>query len=319
MYAALFPGQGSQHVGMGKFLYDEFKFVQSLFEEASDTLNQDFKKLCFDGSEEYLALTHNTQPALLLVSQAYFKTLEETLGFKPSYGAGHSLGEYSALVAARALNFGDALKAVKTRGEAMQKAVPLGEGGMLAVMGLNNEEVDKICNWAQNTSGLKPIEAANYNAPGQVVISGSKKLCEWLQAHLDTEKIFGEKKRVKLIPLNVSAPFHCSMMQPAQDVMKQVLEAIQIQEASFKIIQNFTAEVTGSAEETRKNLILQVTGSVKWVQSINKLKGFGVRSVVEVGAGRVLSGLVKKIDTEITTFNILSLTDIKDLEKHLKT
>ncbi|HEX4925542.1 MAG TPA: ACP S-malonyltransferase [Bdellovibrionales bacterium] len=315
MWSALFPGQGSQHVGMGRFLFDNFSSAKHLFEEASDTLKLDFKKLCFDGPESDLTLTENTQPALLLVSVATYKVLTETTPLKFAFGAGHSLGEYSALVAAGTLNFGGALKAVRARGQAMQQAVPVGQGGMLAVLGLSDDEVIRVCQWAESESGLKPLEPANFNAPGQVVVSGSQALCTWLQTNFDPSRLFAEKKRAKLIPLNVSAPFHCSLMKPAQDKMEPVLNDLRFATPQFPVVQNVTAAEEKQPERLKKNLIAQISAPVKWVQSVTRMKALGVRTAVEVGPSKVLSGLVKKIDSELRTFNIQSLDELKALEQ----
>lgn len=315
MWGALFPGQGSQHVGMGRFLFDNFKSTQMLFEEASDTLGTNFKKLCFDGPESDLTLTENTQPALLLVSTATFTALTETTPLQFSFGAGHSLGEYSALVAGNSLPFAQTMKAVRLRGQAMQQAVPVGQGGMLAVLGLEDSEVLKFCEWAVRESGLKPLEPANFNAPGQVVVSGSKELCDWVQANFTSEKVFGQKKRAKLIPLNVSAPFHCSLMKPAQDKMEPVLKDLKFSNPKWPIVQNVTARDERDPEVLRRNLITQISAPVRWVQSVNQMKALGAKSFVEAGPSKVLAGLVKKIDSEARTFNIQSLEDLKALER----
>jgi [acyl-carrier-protein] S-malonyltransferase len=216
MWGGVFPGQGSQFSGMGRFLYDEFTAVHPIFEEASDALHVDLKKLCFEGRDADLALTENTQPCLLLVSSATHRVLADEFGFAPKMMAGHSIGEYAAVVAAASLGFADAIRAVRRRGQAMQSAVPVGVGGMTAVMGLNAEQILKLCKWAETESGDGPIEPANINAPGQIVISGKKSALDWLQANFKPE-VFPDFPRVKFIPLKVSAPFHCSLMKPAQE------------------------------------------------------------------------------------------------------
>jgi [acyl-carrier-protein] S-malonyltransferase len=314
MWGLIFPGQGSQHIGMGQFLYDNFKSAKELFEEASDTLKLDFKKLCFTGHESDLTLTQNTQPALLLVSTAMHRVLHETIDCSFQFTAGHSLGEYSALVAANSIDFKKTLKAVRLRGQFMQEAVPVGAGGMLAVLGLADEEVEKLCDWAQKESGLKPLEPANYNAPSQVVVSGNKELCDWLQTNFDSTKVFGEKKRAKLIPLNVSAPFHCSMMKPAQEQMNTVLREIPFEAPKMPVIQNVSAVDVRDPNVLRRDLVAQISAPVKWAQGVNKMKQLGVTSYLECGPSKVLSGLVKKIDTDARTFNIQGLDDLKQFE-----
>jgi [acyl-carrier-protein] S-malonyltransferase len=323
MWAFLYPGQGSQHPGMGQFLYNNFPTAKICFEEASDSINFNLKKLCFDGSETDLALTENTQPAILTTSVATGRVLTELTGIKIQASAGHSIGEYAACVLADAIPFADAVRAVRKRGEAMQKAVPVGEGSMSAVMGLDQNEIEKLCKWASETSQLGPIEPANFNAPGQIVISGSAKTLTWLKDNLsspDVAKIFtSEPKKIKLIPLSVSAPFHCSLMKPAELVMKDVLESIKFKEATHWVIQNFTAEAVKEPNLLRKNLVHQVSGSVKWTQCIEKLPEYQVQSCIEVGAGKVLSGLMRKINPNLPIYSINSLDDLKAVENKINT
>jgi [acyl-carrier-protein] S-malonyltransferase len=317
MWCALFPGQGSQSPGMGKFLWDEFSTVRRTFEEASDSLHLDFKKLCFEGSDAELALTENTQPSLLLVSTATMRVLEEELGWKPAMAAGHSIGEYAAVVAAGALPFASAMQAVRLRGQAMQSAVPLGQGGMTAVIGLEPAQVEQLCRWAESESGESPVQAANLNAPGQIVISGRKSILDWMLTHFKGEMFPGA--RVKLIPLKVSAPFHCALMRPAEEAMAQVLGEMPFAEARFPIVQNVNAEAIQSGEELRRNLIRQVSAPVRWIECVHRLVQMGARRAIEAGGGKVLAGLVKKIDSQnLTTFNINSLADIKAVEAELK-
>ncbi len=319
MWAALFPGQGSQSVGMGKFLFENFASAKQAFEEASDTLKQDFKKLCFEGPESDLQLTENTQPALLLVSTATFRVVQETTGVKISAAAGHSVGEYAAVVTAGALSFSDALRAVRIRGQAMQKAVPVGQGGMVAVMGLSEEQIVKLCRWSEENSGLKPIEPANFNAPGQVVISGSQKLIDWMKTNAKADIFQPETPRMKLIPLQVSAPFHCSLMKPAEEQMRLVLSETKFNDAHWPIVQNVSAQETTSAAQLRDNLVKQVSGAVLWTRCMARLKELGATRSIEFGSGKVLSGLAKKIDSEAPTpFNINTLDELKNLESAIK-
>jgi [acyl-carrier-protein] S-malonyltransferase len=319
MWSALFPGQGSQHPGMGRFLYDDFSIAKRLFEEASDVLHQDFKKLCFDGSDADLALTENTQPCLVLVSMATFEVLRAEFGFCPEVASGHSVGEYSAVVASGALKFSDAMRAVRRRGQAMQEAVPIGKGGMSAVMGLEASQVFELCAWAEKQTGLSPVQPANINAPGQIVISGNKKVLDWLSTGFKPEAVSGEVGRVKFISLKVSAPFHCSMMKPAEDVMSDVLKSIDFGEAKFPVIQNVTAEATTNSATLRENLIRQVSAPVRWIECVETAVKMGARQAVEAGCGKVLSGLVKKIDsTNLQTFNVNSLEELKLIGTKLK-
>ena len=315
MWGALYPGQGSQHVGMGKFLFENFKPVKELFEEASDTLSLNFKKLCFDGPESDLTLTQNTQPALLLVSVATYKTVCENTDIQFSMAAGHSIGEYAALVNAQSLDFKIALTAVRKRGQYMQQAVPVGEGGMVAVLGLDAQNVQRLCQWACETSGLSPLEPANFNSPEQTVISGSAQLTQWTCENLDKSIFKPEPRRLKLIPLKVSAPFHCTMMKPAEDNMRQELESIKFKAAKYPVIQNFTGKTSSAAKELRENLIRQISAPVRWVECMEEFKKQGVTQFVELGAGKVLAGLSKKVDKEsFKTFNINSIEDLKALE-----
>ena len=319
MWAALFPGQGSQTIGMGQFLFDNFAIARETFEEAGDTLKVNFKKLCFEGPAEDLNLTENTQPALLLTSTATFRVIESITGVKIGAAAGHSIGEYAAVVTAGAMKFSDGLHAVRIRGQAMQKAVPVGQGGMVAVMGLTDAQVIHLCKWSEETSGLSPIEPANFNAPGQVVISGSQKLVDWMKTNAKVDLFAPETPRMKLIPLTVSAPFHCSLMKPAQETMALVLGETKFVDAAWPIVQNVTAEGTRSAGVLRSRLIEQVAGSVRWTQCMERLKTMGATNYIEFGAGKVLSGLAKKIDSAgPTPFNINTLDDIKNLETALE-
>ncbi|MGE4130037.1 MAG: ACP S-malonyltransferase [Bdellovibrionales bacterium] len=317
MLAALFPGQGSQSPGMGKFLWDQFKTAKECFEEASDAISLNFKKLCFDGSESDLALTENTQPAIVLVSTATFRVLHSEFGLTPKMAAGHSVGEYSAVVAAEAMPFPAAIRAVRTRGRAMQEAVPIGQGGMTAVMGLDGGQIKTVCEWAMKKTGDGPIEPANLNAPGQIVISGKKTLLDWLASNYSSDVVPGAS-RVKFIPLKVSAPFHCSMMKPAETVMKAELADIHMNDARFPVVQNFTATPVHQASALRENLVSQICAPVRWIESIHAMKNLGLTKAVESGSGRVLAGLVKKIDAEISVMNINSLEELKSFEDFAK-
>lgn len=312
MSAFLFPGQGSQTPGMGQFLYDNFAVAKHTFEEASDAINIDLKKLCFSGSIEDLALTENTQPALLTVSTATSRVLQKDFGLKPEVTAGHSIGEYASFVLADVMNFSDAVKSVRVRGQAMQSAVPVGKGGMIATLGLNEEQVQFLCKWAVEGSGQGPVSAANYNCEGQIVISGDMKALDWLKVSFKAEILPGETKRAKLIPLQVSAPFHCEMMKPAEEKMHTFLKAINFRSAQIKIIQNVHAKVETEPAVLKKNLIEQVSAPVKWTQSMHTLKQLDVSQCFEVGNGGVLKGLLKKIDSEF--FKVYSTSSMEDLK-----
>lgn len=317
MWAALFPGQGSQHPGMGKFLWDQFKTAKETFEEASDALSFDFKKLCFEGSEADLALTENTQPVLVLVSTATYRVLSSEFGFQPAVASGHSVGEYSAMVAAQSVSLRDAIKAVRVRGQAMQSAVPVGQGGMTAVMGLEPQQVRELCTWAEKETKDSPVSPANINAPGQIVISGKKTILDWISANFKPE-VLGISGRVKFIALKVSAPFHCAMMKPAEEKMALVLGDIQFQDARFPVVQNVTAEPMITASELRGNLVKQICAPVRWIECVQKAKSLGVSRTVEAGCGKVLAGLVKKIEPDIPVLNINSLDDIRAFESAWK-
>ena len=314
MWAAIYPGQGSQQVGMGKFLFENFKEAQHLFEEASDALSLNFKKLCFDGPEDDLALTENTQPALLLVSTVTHQVLKNTAGFAPMAACGHSIGEYAAVVGSGACKFTDALKAVRKRGEFMQSAVPVGQGSMAAVLSMTPEQVEIICKKATNESKLGVVEPANFNAPGQIVVSGSKAALDWLIANYNASWLEGSP-RGKFIPLKVSAPFHCSLMKPAEEKMKVVLGDMPFQKAAYPVIQNVNAKPETDGASIRDNLVLQVSRPVRWIECVMELKKQGAQKLIELGSGKVASGLVKKIDSEaFTTFTINSLEDLKAVE-----
>lgn len=320
MFTFVFPGQGSQQPGMGRFLFENFKIAQETFEEGSEALKLDMKKLCFEGSETDLALTENTQPALLLVSTATQIVLTNEFGIKAVAAAGHSIGEYAALVAAGVTRFDESMRAVKTRGQAMQSAVPVGKGGMVAVLGLEPDQVETLCSYVVKNSGAGPLSAANFNSPGQIVISGSQNAINWLKDNFKPEVIFAEApKRAKLIPLSVSAPFHCEMMKPAEDKMREVLTAMEFKTAAFPIIQNFHAKAEVEGPVLRENLIRQVSAPVRWTQSMEVLKGLGHAQIIECGAGKVLQGLLKKIDADFfKVMTTTSMEDVKIIEDSLK-
>ena len=318
--AFLFPGQGSQSVGMGKFLFDNFTQAQNIFEEASDAVSINMKKLCFESDEKTLALTENTQPALLTVCTATSLVIQKQFGVTASSTAGHSIGEYSSLVLSDVIKFTDAVRAVKFRGQAMQNAVPLGLGGMTATLGLNDAQTQFLCKWTEKNSGFKPVSPANYNCDGQIVISGNLKALNWLKDHFKPEIFLennlGEAQRCKLISLNVSAPFHSEMMKPAEDQMRTFLNEIPFGPAKISVIQNVHAQVETDANKLKENLIRQVSAPVLWTQSMKTLKSLNHPVVIEVGNGNVLKGLLKKIDGEFfRVFSANNLEDLKCLER----
>lgn len=317
-FSFIYPGQGSQTPGMGQFLYNEFAIARTTFEEASDALSIDMKKLCFTGSEQDLALTENTQPALLTTSVATARVLEKHLGLSPVATAGHSIGEYASFVTGQVFKFSDAVKAVRLRGQYMQSAVPVGQGGMTATLGLDEAQVQFLCQWAEEKSGFKPLNAANYNCDGQIVISGNLKTLNWLKENFKSEIFaangFAEPKRAKLIPLQVSAPFHCDMMKPAEENMRTFLNSISFQDSKIDIFQNFHAKAERKSDVLKENLIRQISGSVKWTQSVQAMTQAGHKKFIECGNGSVLKGLLKKINPELEVFSTNNLEDIKLIE-----
>ena len=290
----LFPGQGSQAVGMGKELAQNHVAARRTFQEADDALGYDLSGLCFEGPEEKLKLTEITQPAILTASVAAWRVLGEQ-GLKPDYVAGHSLGEYSAHVAAGTLSFADAVRTVRNRGKYMQEAVPVGVGAMAAILGLGLEKVAEICFEAARGGVCQP---ANINSPEQIVISGHTGAVERAVA-LATD--WGAKKAVRL---PVSAPFHCALMQPAQDRLTADLAALHFHKPAFPVMCNVDAAPITEGDPARDALVRQVTGSVKWEQSVRRLIELGVNRFVEVGPGKVLWGLMRQIDRSKTCLNV---------------
>jgi [acyl-carrier-protein] S-malonyltransferase len=315
--AFVFPGQGSQAVGMGRDLADAFPVARQTFEEVDDALSQRLSKLMFEGPVEELNLTENTQPALMAVSLAVFRVLVD-LGMKPlpqvaQFVAGHSLGEYSALAAAGAFSVADTARLLKKRGQAMQQAVPVGVGAMAAILGADLDAAAAIAEEAQaNPDGTPEVcQTANDNAPGQVVLSGHKTAVE------RAIKIAAEKGFRRAILLPVSAPFHCRLMQPAADAMAEALATATISPIAVPVISNITAAPTTTPAEIRRLLVEQVTGMVRWRESVLAMKAAGIDRIVELGAGKVLAGLVKRIDSEITGSSVGTAADIETLLKTL--
>ena len=304
--AFVFPGQGSQTVGMMKELYNNYSVVREVFKEADEALGFELSAMCFEGPEDQLRLTYNTQPAILTCSIAAMKVLNEN-GIKPDIAAGHSLGEYSALVAANAISFADAVRTVRKRGQFMQEAVPVGQGSMAAVLGLDGDKIIEICQNAEAVTG-KAVQAVNFNCPGQVVIAGA---VEGVNKAIEDLKAAGAKRAI-LLP--VSAPFHSSLMQPASIRLAEELKNVKFHDAQIPVVANVTAQEVTSATEIQELLVKQAAMPVLWETSIRNMVAGGVTTFVEVGPGKVLSGFTKKIFKEVIGLNV---EDEASLEKTL--
>jgi [acyl-carrier-protein] S-malonyltransferase len=288
---------------MGKELYENFSVAKQIFEEADDSLRFSISELCFKGPEEALKLTKNTQPALLTTSIAALKALQAEKGLTPQFTAGHSVGEYSALVGSGALTFAEAVKIVHLRGKFMQEAVPVGEGAMAAVLGMEREQVEKICEEVSSGEVLTP---ANFNCPGQIVIAGHAKAVERA-----IERV--KKDGKKAVPLPVSAPFHSPLMKPAGERLEKALEEISVSNLRIPVVTNVEAEVNTSKDRVKGLLVAQVSSPVRWEESMRKMIGKGIEQVLEIGPGKVLSGLMKRIDNRIETGNLEDLQTLKKI------
>src|SRR5437868_10467187 len=302
----IFPGQGSQLVGMGKDLAEKYPVARQTFEEADEALGYKLSQLCFEGPEEQLRLTEITQPAILTVSIAALRAVETQIP-KPCFVAGHSLGEYSAHVASGTFSFADAVRTVRNRGKYMQEAVPVGVGAMAAILGMDLEKVASVCRDAAQGEVCAP---ANINSSEQIVISGHTSAVE------RATKAASERGAKRAIMLSVSAPFHCSLMKPAQDQLAQDLQSVGFKKPALPVVCNVDAALVEDADRARDALIRQVTGSVKWYQSMRLLVAQGVEIFVEVGPGRVLCGLMRQIDRSKTCLNVGDETSLtKTLEQ----
>ncbi|MGI6092984.1 MAG: ACP S-malonyltransferase [Veillonellaceae bacterium] len=303
--AFVFPGQGSQTVGMGRDLYENYSCAKKIFDEADAALGFSITDMCFEGPEEELKKTFNTQPAILTVSIACYEVLKE-LGITPDIVAGHSLGEYSALVAAGSLAFGDAVRLVRKRGQFMQEAVPLGEGSMAAILGLDRQLIIDICKQVEVEHG--PVQAVNFNCPGQVVIAGTADAVEKAAAAL---KNAGAKRAVML---PVSAPFHSTLMRPASVKLAAELDKVIVNDANIPVVANLTGKIITLGSAIKPSLVDQAANAVRWEDCVAEIVSYGAEVFVEVGPGKVLTGFTKKIAKEVLTLNV---EGIDSLEKTL--
>lgn len=300
--AFLFPGQGSQYAGMGKDLAENFPVARQAFEEADEALGFKLSALCFNGPDDDLKLTFNTQPAILTTSIAALRVVQQETGLKADFLAGHSLGEYSALVCGGALSLADAARTVRARGTFMQEAVPVGVGAMAAMLSIEADELAAICADAAQGEVVAP---ANFNSPGQIVIAGHATA---VNRAIELAKDKGYRKAM-LLP--VSAPFHCALMQPAADRLKSVLDAVQVNALTLPVITNVEATANQDSDRVRALLVQQVCAPVRWEQSVQTMIGLGATTFVEIGPGKVLTGLVKRINKEMTLVTIEDTAGVK--------
>lgn len=306
MIAFVFPGQGSQYVGMGKELYDEFGIARDTFEEASEVLGFNIAKLCFEGDPGELSLTANAQPAILTASTASLRVLDSESDITPDFVAGHSLGEYSALVANGSMTFKDAVHAVRKRGEFMQEAVPVGVGAMTAVLGLDIEIIKQICGEVSRDSLV--ASPANLNAPGQTVISGNK------EAVIEASEMAKTRGAKRVVPLDVSAPFHCALMKPAADRLAGVLDSVEFGEMNVPIVTNCDATINTDSSRTVELLIRQVTSPVRWYESVETLGREGVNRFIEIGPKNVLTGLIRRTLSDVSIGNFENTAQLESLK-----
>ena len=307
MFSVIFPGQGSQSVGMGKEFYEKYDLVKKLFKEADEALNTHLSKMILEGPKEELNLTVNTQPAIFLISYSIFQVIKKEFNIdlnKAKFFAGHSLGEYSAIACAGYLDFQDTIKILKIRGNAMQNSVPKGEGGMTAILGASIKVVENLL--SENQNNFK-VEIANDNSEGQIVLSGKISDLEKLNTLL-------KEKKIKNIRLPVSAPFHCSLMNVATKIMKEELSKLNFKKGDNTLISNITADEIFNADELKDLLIKQIENRVRWRESTINMINKGVKNFIEIGPGKVLSGLVKRINKEVEVSSINSEDEIKNIK-----
>jgi len=306
MFSVIFPGQGSQIIGMGKEFFEKYDLVKNLFKRADEILETPLSRIILEGPKEDLDLTTNTQPSIFLISYSIFHVIQKEFNIdltKAKYFAGHSLGEYSALSSAGYLDFSKTIRLLKIRADAMQNAVPEGKGGMIAILGSTVETIEEMLN---SNKDIFTAEIANDNSNGQIVLSGNN-------TDLDKISNFLKEKKVKNVKLPVSAPFHCKLMNKATEIMKREIEKTEFNESKIKLISNVTANEISNKEELKKLLVYQIENRVRWRESIINMINTGVNHFIEIGPGKVLSGLVKRIDRKVKINSINSQGDIKDL------
>ncbi|MCM3003807.1 ACP S-malonyltransferase [Priestia koreensis] len=307
--AFVFPGQGSQAIGMGKDFFESYEQAKNIYQQADKALAFDLSGLIFEGNQEDLTLTYNAQPALLTTSTAMLRVFEES-GISADYVAGHSLGEYSALVAANAMTFEDAVVAVRKRGQFMDEAVPAGKGTMAAVLGMEASQLEEVTN--EVTAEGHPVQLANINCPGQIVISGTVEGVEKASA------LAKEKGAKRAIPLVVSGPFHSSLMKPAAEKLNDTLQTLQLKDASIPVVSNVVAQPITSKEEIQQKLVEQLYSPVRWHESVETLIENGVDTFIEIGPGKVLAGLVKKVNRSVTIHSVYDLESMETTIKAIK-
>ncbi|MFM8314905.1 MAG: ACP S-malonyltransferase [Deltaproteobacteria bacterium] len=314
--SAVFPGQASQYVGMSRTLTDQFPWTVQIYEEASDAIKENVLKLCAEGPEDALQLTKNQQPCILTTSYAWFQVLKKTLDFSPFSAGGHSLGEYSALLASGAMSLSEAVRLVRVRGELMQNAVPQGKGKMAAVLGLSDDKVKELCEKASEKGSGSLVVPANFNAPSQVVIAGHAEAVDRAQS-IASDPNAGELKARKVVPLNVSAPFHSPLMKPVAEKFTSHLQTIQWKQRAFPVVHNVDAQIREEGDLVGL-LTQQLDHPVLWTSCVSSLVGHGTTAFVEMGPNKVLTGLIKRIADNVKLFSMDSIDDLKKFETYLK-